>query len=95
MLTETYYKQMTDLEHSLKLLRSTQTKEIYCDPTKTVAAIATIGNICPGMNTVLRSAVLSLEHEYNVQTIFVVKWGFTGLERGDFKKTTAAELEGI
>jgi hypothetical protein len=47
------------------------------------------------MNTVLRSAVLSLEHEYNVQTIFVVKWGFTGLERGDFKKTTAAELEGI
>lgn len=86
---------MVDLEHSLKLLRSTPAREIYCDPRKTVAAIATIGYICPGMNTVLRSTLLSLENEYSVQTVFTVKWGFSGLEQGDFKKTTAAELEGI
>jgi 6-phosphofructokinase 1 len=72
---------MPELEYSLKFLRSTARKQIYCDPSKIKVAIATIGDICPGMNVVVRSLVNCLEHEYKAKEIFLVKWGFRGISQ--------------
>ena len=60
-LQEKYYGHMSELQTSLKFLRSTASKEIYCDPSQTKAVIATCGGIVPGMNVVIRSLVKCLE----------------------------------
>ena len=52
---------MSELEYSLKFMRSTAREQIYCDPAKTKVAIAMIGELCPGKNVVLRSLVKCLE----------------------------------
>ncbi len=54
-------------------------KKIYFDPAKVRAAIVTCGGLCPGLNNVIRSIVLSLHHLYGVKTIYGVKYGFQGL----------------
>ncbi|MBW2052138.1 MAG: ATP-dependent 6-phosphofructokinase [Deltaproteobacteria bacterium] len=54
-------------------------KEIYFDPTKVKAAVVTAGGLCPGLNDVVRSIVLTLYHLYGVRNILGVKFGFQGL----------------
>jgi 6-phosphofructokinase 1 len=53
-------------------------KEIMCEPSTVKAAIATIGEICPGKNVVIRSIVKCLEQDYGVSEIYGIKWGFRG-----------------
>ena len=60
-------------------MRAAANREIYCDPAKTKAVIATCGGLVPGMNVVIRSLVKCLEQEYGVQDIFGAKYGFVGL----------------
>lgn len=98
VLQEKFYKQMADLEYSLKFQRSTARENIFCDPNKTKVAISMIGELCPGKNVVLRSLVKCLEHEYGVEEIYGVKWGFRGFCEEFPKfwvKIDAASLEGI
>ncbi len=54
-------------------------KYIYFDPTKVKAAIVTAGGLCPGINNVVRSIVLTLYYRYGVKNIQGVKFGFQGL----------------
>jgi 6-phosphofructokinase 1 len=54
-------------------------EKIYFDPTKVKAAIVTAGGLCPGLNDVIRSIVLTLYHIYGVRNILGVKYGFQGL----------------
>ena len=51
---------MPELKSCLKFQRATAHKEIYCNPKITVVAIATIGEIVPGTNVVIRSLVKCL-----------------------------------
>lgn len=98
VLQEKFYKQMADLEYSLKFQRSTAREQIYCDPRKTKVAISMIGELCPGKNVVLRSLVKCLELEYGVKDIFGVKWGFRGFCEDypkHWTKIDSASLEGI
>ena len=53
-------------------------KKIYFDPTKTRAAIVTCGGLCPGLNDVIRSIVMSLWYQYGVQRITGIKFGYRG-----------------
>ena len=89
---------MTELEYSLKFMRSTAREQIYCDPAKTKVAIAMIGELCPGKNVVLRSLVKCLEQEYGVKDFLGVKWGFKGFCEDYPKhwiKINTKSLEGI
>ena len=70
---------MSELQTSLKFLRSAASKEIYCDPSQTKAVIATCGGTVPGMNVVIRSLVKCLEQEYGVREIYGANFGFMGL----------------
>lgn len=54
-------------------------EKIYFDPSKLKCGIVTCGGLCPGLNDVIRSIVMSLHHHYGVQTVFGFPYGFEGL----------------
>lgn len=54
-------------------------QKIFFDPSKLKCGIVTCGGICPGVNDVIRSIVLSLFHHYGVQTVFGFRYGYEGL----------------
>ncbi|MEI8173876.1 MAG: ATP-dependent 6-phosphofructokinase [Deltaproteobacteria bacterium] len=54
-------------------------EEIFFDPAQTKAAIATCGGLCPGINDVIRSVVMTLYYRYGVKNIIGIKYGFQGL----------------
>ncbi|MDR2725970.1 MAG: ATP-dependent 6-phosphofructokinase, partial [Candidatus Adiutrix sp.] len=54
-------------------------RQIYFDPSKVRAAILTAGGLCPGLNDVIRSLVMTLHYRYGVVNIMGVKYGYQGL----------------
>ncbi|MHC1698054.1 MAG: ATP-dependent 6-phosphofructokinase [Geobacteraceae bacterium] len=54
-------------------------EKIYYDPSKLKCGIVTCGGICPGVNDVIRSVVMSLFYHYGVKTIFGFPYGYEGL----------------
>ncbi len=54
-------------------------ENIFFDPSKTKAAIVTCGGLCPGINDVIRSLVMTLYHRYGVKNIMGIRYGFQGL----------------
>ena len=45
-------------------------EKIFFDPATLKCGIVTCGGLCPGLNDVIRSIVLSLHHHYGVRTIY-------------------------
>lgn len=54
-------------------------EKIFFDPSKLACGIVTCGGLCPGLNNVIRSVVLSLHHHYAVRTIYGFPYGYEGL----------------
>ncbi len=54
-------------------------KQIFFDPTKIACGIVTCGGLCPGLNNVIRSLVLSLTYSYGVEQIYGFRYGFAGI----------------
>lgn len=54
-------------------------EKIYFDPSKLKCGIVTCGGLCPGLNDVIRSVVLSLFHHYGVRNVFGFLYGYEGL----------------
>jgi 6-phosphofructokinase 1 len=52
---------------------------IFFDPTRTRAAIVTCGGLCPGLNNVIRSAFHELFHNYGIQDVLGIRYGYQGL----------------
>jgi len=53
-------------------------QKIYFDPSRISAAIVTCGGLCPGINNVIRSLVMTLYHSYGVKTIYGFRYGYRG-----------------
>jgi len=53
-------------------------QKIYFDPAKTKVGIVTCGGLCPGINNVIRSLVMSLYYRYSVSTILGFRYGLRG-----------------
>jgi 6-phosphofructokinase 1 len=53
-------------------------QKIYFDPSKVHAGIVTCGGLCPGLNDVIRSVVMTLWYHYGVRRISGFKFGFRG-----------------
>ena len=51
---------------------------IFFDPSKARAAIVTCGGLCPGINNVIRSLVMTLHYRYEVRTIYGIRYGYQG-----------------
>lgn len=54
-------------------------ERIYFNPKETRAAIVTCGGLCPGVNDVIRSAVLQFHYRYGIQEVIGFRYGFAGL----------------
>lgn len=54
-------------------------EKIFFDPARTVAGIVTCGGLCPGLNNVIRSLVMSLRCHYGVERILGFRYGYHGL----------------
>lgn len=54
-------------------------QRIYFDPKKLSCGIVTCGGLCPGLNDVIRTIVLSLIWQYGVKKVFGFKYGYAGL----------------
>jgi 6-phosphofructokinase 1 len=57
-------------------------RKIFFDPAHTRAAIVSCGGLCPGINDIIRSLVLTLYHVYGVREIFGIRYGYRGLVEG-------------
>jgi len=75
----------TDLGHLTYQLTEDQLIEIagprpflYFDPAKVHAAVVTCGGLCPGLNDVIRSIVMTLWYGYGVRRITGVRYGYRG-----------------
>jgi 6-phosphofructokinase 1 len=53
---------------------------IYFDPSKVHAGIVTCGGLCPGLNNVIRAAVMTLWYRYGVRRISGIRYGYRGLQ---------------
>lgn len=53
-------------------------QKIYFDPKKAKCAIVTCGGLCPGLNDVIRSIVMTAHHEYNVPSVLGIQYGLAG-----------------
>jgi 6-phosphofructokinase 1 len=56
-------------------------RTLFFDPAKVACGIVTCGGLCPGLNDVIRSIVLSLYHHYGVQKVYGFRFGYEGLVR--------------
>ncbi|NJD57319.1 MAG: ATP-dependent 6-phosphofructokinase [Nitrospirae bacterium] len=54
-------------------------EKIFFDPSNLACGIVTCGGLCPGLNDVIRSIVLSLHHHYGVRSIYGFPFGYEGL----------------
>lgn len=55
-------------------------QEIFFDPPKTRAAVVTCGGLCPGINNVIRTLVMELDHNYGVHDVLGIRFGYAGLQ---------------
>ncbi len=53
--------------------------EIFFDPATLVCGLVTCGGLCPGLNNVIRSIVLTLHYDYGVRNILGFRYGYGGL----------------
>jgi 6-phosphofructokinase 1 len=54
-------------------------RRIWFDPSKTRAAIVTCGGLCPGLNNVIRSLVMTLHHRYSIEKVYGIRYGYHGM----------------
>lgn len=52
---------------------------LFFDPSKLICGIVTCGGICPGLNDVIRSVVLTLKYSYGVERVLGFRYGYAGL----------------
>ena len=54
-------------------------EKLFFEPQETRAAIVTCGGVCPGLNNVIRSAVMEFYYNYGVRQVYGIRYGYAGL----------------
>ncbi len=65
-------------EEPVSFTKAGPRKKIFFDPSKLKCALVTCGGLCPGLNNVIRSVVLTLYHTYGVKNILGIRYGLQG-----------------
>lgn len=68
-----------DLDRPLSFERAGPREKIYFDPASIACGIVTCGGLCPGLNDVIRSLVMTASYGYGVKRILGFRFGFAGL----------------
>jgi 6-phosphofructokinase 1 len=72
--------------------------QIFFDPATLTGGIVTCGGLCPGLNNVIRSVVMTLTYRYGVKRILGFRYGFAGLSaKSEYEplELTAPEVKHI
>lgn len=59
---------------------------IFFRPGEVSCGIVTCGGLCPGLNDVIRSIVLTLNHGYGVRRVLGFRYGYAGLSKNSYKE---------
>ena len=54
-------------------------RQIFFNPAEIACGIVTCGGLCPGLNDVIRSVVMTLSYGYGVKRIYGFRYGYAGL----------------
>jgi len=54
-------------------------RTIFFNPAEIACGIVTCGGLCPGLNDVIRSVVMTLSYSYGVKRIYGFRYGYAGL----------------
>jgi 6-phosphofructokinase 1 len=54
-------------------------RALFFEPSQVTAGIVTCGGLCPGLNAVIRSIVLTGEYAYGIKKVLGFRYGFGGL----------------
>jgi len=73
-----YENKKSPVAGTFLMQRSGPREKIYFDPSKTTVAIVTCGGLCPGINNVIRSLVMTLTYRYGIRKILGVQYGYEG-----------------
>jgi 6-phosphofructokinase 1 len=71
-------QQLRDGSTPVSFQKAGPNAKIYFDPSKLKCALVTCGGLCPGLNDVIRSVVLTLYHAYGVRNILGIRYGLQG-----------------
>ncbi len=69
--------------------------EMFFDPAKTTCGIVTCGGLCPGVNDVIRSLVLTAHHRYGVNRVVGFRYGYAGLATDKLAEPVILDLENV
>jgi 6-phosphofructokinase 1 len=61
-------------------------EKLFFSPGEISCGIVTCGGLCPGVNDVIRSIVLTLTHRYGVHRILGFRYGYAGLSSNSFRE---------
>jgi 6-phosphofructokinase 1 len=53
--------------------------DLFFDPAQTVIGVLTCGGLCPGLNDVIRSIVMTASYAYGIKQIYGFRYGYAGL----------------
>jgi 6-phosphofructokinase 1 len=70
-------------------------QKIFFDAKKINCGIVTCGGLCPGLNDVIRTIVLSLTWQYGVKRVFGFRYGYAGLSSKAHKEPLVLTPESV
>ncbi len=76
-------------------LQAAPPKTLLADPRRMRVAVVTCGGLCPGLNDVVRGITLVSTYHFHVKEVLGVRYGYPGLERGQFVTLSADKVDGI
>lgn len=69
--------------------------ELFFDPARTSCGIVTCGGLCPGVNDVIRSLVLTAHHRYGVNRVVGFRYGYAGLAADKLAEPVILDLDDV
>ena len=77
--TRVFVASQTDQEATASFEAAGPRAELFFQPAETCCGIVTCGGLCPGVNDVIRSIVLTAHHRYGVRRVVGFRYGYAGL----------------
>jgi 6-phosphofructokinase 1 len=70
-------------------------ERLFFDAEETQAAIVTCGGLCPGLNNVIRSLVLTLQGHYRVKRVLGIRYGYHGMNAANGFPPVRLDVESV
>jgi 6-phosphofructokinase 1 len=70
-------------------------EELFFAPGKTSLGIVNCGGLCPGLNDVIRSIVLTAHHRYAVSRVVGFRYGYAGLAKSKLAEPVLLDIDDV